>query len=311
MNPLAGIVLVALGVGGVACAVSALPALRRPRLGTRLDTYLGSLGPRRSPLLAPELAVRGAIATAVRPLLDRLGARLNGLLGESGRDLETRLDAGDLALSAAEFRTRQVTWGLSGFGFATGGALLLAASGRAVSAPAAVIAALSFAVGGVMLCDRRLSRAVEQRRRQVVAEFPTFVDLVCLAVTAGESLRGALELVAGGSGALATDVRAALQEARTGRPLADALGVRARALDVAPLERFVEAIVIAQERGMPLAESLRAMAFDVRETEKRSVIEAGGRKQISMLMPVVVFILPVAIAFAFYPGLVAIRTLAR
>ena len=30
-----------------------------------------------------------------------------------------------------------------------------------------------------------------------------------------------------------------------------------------------------------------------------------------MLMPVVCFILPVAIVFAFYPGLVAIRTLAR
>jgi tight adherence protein C len=119
------------------------------------------------------------------------------------------------------------------------------------------------------------------------------------------------ELVAGGSGALAAEVRGALQEARAGRPLAEALGERARRLGVAPLERFVEAVVIAQERGMPLADSLRAMAFEVRENEKRSIIEAGGRKQISMLMPVVCLILPVAIVFAFYPGLVAIRTLAR
>ena len=61
------------GVGGVACAISALPGLRRPRLSNRLDAYLGSLGPRRSPLLAPDVAVRGAIGTAFRPLLDRLG----------------------------------------------------------------------------------------------------------------------------------------------------------------------------------------------------------------------------------------------
>jgi len=62
---------------------------------------------------------------------------------------------------------------------------------------------------------------------------------------------------------------------------------------------------------MPLGEALRAMASDVRESEKRDVIEAAGRKQVSMLVPVVGLILPVAIVFAFYPGVVAIRTLAR
>lgn len=311
MNPLGAVVMIGIGLGGVACAISAVPGLRRPRLTSRLDTYLGSLGPRRSPLLAPDLAVRGAIGTAVRPLLDRLGKRLQRLLGETGRDLESRLVAADLDVSATDFRARQVIWGLAGFGAATASALLLVASGRSLSAPAIVIAAVMFAAGGVMLCDHRLTRAVDRRRERVVAEFPTFVDLVCLAVTAGESLRGALELVAGGSGALATEVRGALQEARAGRPIAEALEARAHRLAVAPLERFVEAVAIAQERGMPLADSLRAMAFDVRETEKRSVIEAGGRKQISMLMPVVGLILPVAIVFAFYPGLVAIRTLAR
>ena len=311
MNPLGAIVMIAIGLGGVACAISALPVLRRPRLASRLDEYLGALGPRRSPLLAPQVAVRGAIGTAFRPLLDRLGTRLQHLLGEDGRGLETRLAAADLEVSPADFRARQVTWGLAGFAAALTGALMLVAAGRSLSGPAVLIAAVTFAAGGVMMCDRRLTRAVDRRRERIVAEFATFVDLVCLAVTAGESLRGALELVAGGSGALATEVRASLQEARAGRPIAEALETRARRLAVAPLERFVEAVVIAQERGMPLADSLRAMAFDVRESEKRSVIEAGGRKQISMLMPVVGLILPVAIVFAFYPGLVAIRTLAR
>ena len=311
MNPLFAVLIVVLGVAGAACATSALPALRRPRLSARLETYLGSLGPRRSPLLAPDVAVRSALGTAFRPLLDRMGAHLQRLLGETGRDLESRLAAADLQLTAGDFRTRQVTWGLAGFGIATGGALLLVAAGRAVSAPAIAVAAVAFAAGGVAMCDRRLTRAMDRRREHIVAEFPTFVDLVCLAVTAGESLRGGLELVAAGSGELATEVRAALQEARAGRPLAEALGARAHRLSVAPLERFVEAVVVAQERGLPLADSLRAMAFDVRENEKRAVIEAGGRKQISMLMPVVGLILPVAIVFAFYPGLVAIRTLAR
>ncbi|MBV8950788.1 MAG: pilus assembly protein TadB, partial [Actinobacteria bacterium] len=73
----------------------------------------------------------------------------------------------------------------------------------------------------------------------------------------------------------------------------------------------VGALAAAQERGIPLADALRAMAFEVRESEKRTVIEAAGRKQVSMLIPVVGLILPVAIAFAFFPGLVAVRTLVR
>ena len=67
----------------------------------------------------------------------------------------------------------------------------------------------------------------------------------------------------------------------------------------------------AQERGIPLADALRSLAFDLREHDKRELIEVAGKKQISMLVPVVTLILPVAIVFAFYPGVVAIRTLAR
>ena len=71
------------------------------------------------------------------------------------------------------------------------------------------------------------------------------------------------------------------------------------------------AVGAAQERGIPLADALRSLAFDLREHDKRELIEVAGRKQISMLVPVVTLILPVAIVFAFYPGVVAIRTLAR
>ncbi|MBK5288953.1 MAG: type II secretion system F family protein, partial [Acidimicrobiia bacterium] len=141
---------------------------------------------------------------------------------------------------------------------------------------------------------------------------PTVVDLVCLAVTAGESLRGALAMVADtGGGPLAQELRRALRTARGGTPLADALEARARVLGVPAFNRFVAAVVAAQERGIPLADALRSLAFDLREHDKRELIEVAGKKQISMLVPVVMLILPVAIVFAFYPGVVAIRTLAR
>ena len=60
--------------------------------------------------------------------------------------------------------------------------------------------------------------------------------------------------------------------------------------------------MVAIERGTPLAEVLRAQATDVREYSKRALLEAGGRKELQMMVPVVFLILPVTVLFALYPG---------
>jgi tight adherence protein C len=263
-------------------------------------------------LLASVRPDERGIVTAFRPILDDLGGRLQRLLGDDGQDLAARLGAADSSLTPTGFRSEQATWGLAGFVAGITLGVVLTVAGRGVSPLVALIVALAFAAVGVVARDRSLSRAVEKRRLLARTEFPTVVDLVCLAVTAGESLRGALDLVAGsGRGPLAAELRLALRVARGGVPLADALKARARVLGLAPFDRFVGAVIAAQDRGMPLADALRAMAFDVREAEKREVIEAAGRKQVSMLVPVIALILPVAVVFAFYPGVIAIRTLAR
>jgi tight adherence protein C len=310
MNALQAIVVVSTGVAGSACALSTIAVSRRRPLALRLRPYLGALGPRRSALL-DDAGRSGALEAFVGPLLERFGAALSRLLGDQG-DLRVRLDAAALQCLPARFRARQVTSALAGFTIGVAGAVLMARAGRGFSPVSALGAGVAFAVGGVWWRDHALTRAIERRRATMTAEFPTFVDMVCLAVTAGESLRGALDLVThAAAGELAREVRGVLREARTGIALIDALERRSRLLGLPPFERLVGSIAASQERGIPLADSLRAMAFDVREADKRAVIEAAGRKQVSMLVPVVGLILPVAIAFAFFPGLVAVRTLVR
>ena len=68
---------------------------------------------------------------------------------------------------------------------------------------------------------------------------------------------------------------------------------------------------MAIERGTPLADVLHAQALDVRELGKRALLDAGGRKEIAMLLPVVFLILPVTVLFALYPGLLTLTSLAR
>ena len=310
MNALRGFVVVLIGGLGVVTVASSMPRFRRSGLARRLTPYLGALGPRRSALLgvAPS---RVGLAAVFDPLLASIGGRLHRILDDA-QELPDRLQAAGSQLSPSAFRATQVTWGLAGLigGLALG--LLLVATGRSLSPVLLVAMALAFGVGGVAARDRALSKAILRRRELARVALPTIVDLVCLAVTAGESLRGALGMVAeSGGGPLSEEVRAALRAARTGTPLIDGLEARARSLGLPAFDRFVAAVGAAQTRGIPLADALRSLAFDLREHDKRELIEVAGKKQISMLVPVVALILPVAIVFAFYPGVVAIRTLAR
>jgi len=297
---LRAILVVGCGLTGLALLAGRLSPWQRPNLAGRVVPYLRSPRPGAD---GPTRILAGLVAD--------LGVRLHRLLG-GGADLEVRLRRAGLATSATAFRAEQVTWGLAGLAAGLAAAVALGARPGALP-PAGVLGlAVTGAVGGVVLRDRRLTRHVQRRRAAAEAGFPTFVDLVCIAVTAGESLREALEVAAGTvGGPIADHVTAALTDTRTGERLGEALARHAERSGVPVFRRFVASVLAAQERGIPLADALAAMAFDVREAGRREVLEAAGRKEVTMLVPVVCLILPVAIVFAFFPGVIAVRTLVR
>ena len=65
-------------------------------------------------------------------------------------------------------------------------------------------------------------------------------------------------------------------------------------------------MIVAVERGTPLADVLRAQAQDVRDTAKRELMESAGKKEIGMMVPLVFGVLPLTVVFAVFPGLAAI-----
>jgi len=86
------------------------------------------------------------------------------------------------------------------------------------------------------------------------------------------------------SGPLAGELGRALADVRLGMPLAAALDALARRTSLVPLSRFVDGVVVALERGTPLGDVLRSQAGDVREAGKRALLDAGGRKEIQMMI---------------------------
>jgi tight adherence protein C len=145
----------------------------------------------------------------------------------------------------------------------------------------------------------------------MLLEFPTLADLLCLAVTAGESPRAALErAVERSSGELSRELALVLTDMRGGTPFTVAMEELASRVPLPQVARFVDGLVVAVERGTPLADILRAQASEVREQHKRHLIEAGGQKEVYMLVPVVFFILPVVVLFALYPGFFSLSVIA-
>jgi tight adherence protein C len=175
-----------------------------------------------------------------------------------------------------------------------------------------VLAALGGLLGGVLARDWWLTRELERRERAMLSEFPVVADLLALAVVAGESPVDALQRVCRLTrGELSRDLGQALARARAGTPITAAFTELAEQTTVEALTRFLHGLVVAIERGTPLADVLRAQAVDVREVGKRALLEAGGRKEISMMVPVVFLILPVTVLFALFPGLMTLTSLAR
>lgn len=267
--------------------------------------------------LAPYLRPRDATSTLLREVsrtsavvrllgLHDVGARLERF-GSPREEVRRRLDRAGSAESVDHFRARQVVWTVTGVAAGLGLAVLLAATRGAAVVP--LVALVVVAGGcGYATCDQILTLQVRRREERLLAELPTVAELLALAVAAGEGPPAALERVASTArGELAAEIRRTVAEVRAGAPVTAALTALADRSGLPPLSRFAEGVVVALERGTPLADVLRAQARDVREAGRRSLLEAGGRKEILMMVPVVFLVLPVTVVFAVFPSLVTLR----
>ncbi|NYJ06599.1 type II secretion system F family protein [Petropleomorpha daqingensis] len=297
---------------GFVLVLTFAPPFRSVRLVDRLAPYVHDTPP---PSRLLGTATEAGLLTAVRRIFGPVvgdGARLVDRVLGGRAAVRRRLDALGGEAGVEDFRIEQVIWG----GLGLLGAAVLATVGSLVSGGLNVLSAgllcVAGLVGGVLGRDWWLTQQVAKREELLLAEFPVVAELLALAVTAGESPAAAIARVTRLSGGeLARELGSALGRARAGVPLTEALQQVADRTSLDPLARFIDGLLVAIERGTPLAEVLRAQAADVREAGKRRLLEAGGRKEIAMMIPVVFLILPVTVLFALFPGLISIVSLAQ
>lgn len=289
-----------LGLGAV-LAVSGWRRVRRPALELRVLPYLRDVHPYVEVTARPS-----ALGAVFGPTLRAAAHTVGDVIGGS-MSVQRRLVRLGSSTTLEEFRVRQLIWGLAGF---TGTAVVatLVWSVRGGSVPVLLIACVVGFMAGVLGCDNRLSAQVRAREERMREEFPVVADLLALAVAAGESPVAGLErILRVVRGSLGDELGLVLADVRTGMPVAAALDALAARTGVSSIARFAEGLAVAVERGTPLVDVLHAQAADVREASRRDLIEAGGRKEVAMMIPVVFLILPVTVVFAFFPGYVGLH----
>lgn len=282
---------------GLVAFVSGIPILRRPRLSDRVEPYLAGLHGR------PSVLAR----TAARP--SRIAARVARAFPPRD-DLARRLAAAGDERSPEAFRVEQTVWALGGLAASVVCVVVATSAGVALDPVAVPLFALLASVTGWTARDWVLSRAAERRRAALSEELPPAIDLLVLALMAGESVPAAFARLASSlGGPLRSEIELVLGDVRAGEPVIEALEAFARRVDDPPVARFVDALCTGIEKGAPLADVLRAQADDGRELRRRRLLEMGGRREVLMLVPVVFLIMPVVVVWALFPGLASLDLL--
>ncbi len=295
-----------LGVG-LWSLVSVTPRMSRPRLRDRVAPYLLDISPEaRAFMIKRSADPLPVLGTLFAPVLTQMTTLLSSLLGGAATT-ERRLRQSGSNATLQQFRSQQVVWTLIGLTLGTGTVFM---NPVVKEAPAIVhvLVPLVLGLSAALMRDWLLQRAARARVARMSGELPTVLEFLTLSLSAGEGILDSLRRVsATSSGELSRELAGVIADVRTGVPLAPALQALSRRIELPPLTRCIDQIIGALERGSPLADVLRAQANDAREDAKRELLEAAGKKEVAMLVPVVFLILPLTVVFAIFPGIFVLQ----
>ena len=297
---------IALGLG-LWTLLALVPRVGAPRLSMRVAPYLRDLSAEaRDAVDRRPSEPASVLAGLVAPGAAHAGRVFAAVLGGSD-GIAQRLRQAGAAADVESFRSRQLLSTVAGAGAGVVVAGVLAGAAAASGLVLAGVIVLGAAVG-LIAPEQLLARAARSRQARIATELPTVLEFLTLSLSAGESILDALRRVARtGTGELAREFGRVVADVNAGMALPAALVRCGSAVALPALTRTIDQLVGALERGTPLAEVLRAQAQDSREDAKRLLLEAAGRKEVAMLVPLVFLILPVTIAFAVFPGILVLQ----
>jgi tight adherence protein C len=159
-------------------------------------------------------------------------------------------------------------------------------------------------IGAYLMYDNHLTALVKRRRESIESEFPAVLEMITLAIAAGETPVGAFARIVDRSDSLiASEFAKVVQQVRNGRPFHDALDEISKSLKSPAVRRFIDALVMALVRGAPIVDVLHRHVAESRINQRNLVMDKAGKAETTMMIPIVFLILPISVLFALWPSI--------
>ncbi len=252
----------------------------------------GSPAPAQGALVAGE-----ALRRVLGPLTGGVLAFLNRWLGAgSSANLELKLRQAGMAMTAEGYRRAYLRW-LAGTPLALGA--LGATAGKAGYVVAFFLAGL---VAGARRLPEQVKARTKRRRERMRSDLPAVAAVLALKIENNKSLVVAVsDLVAQGSGPVVDELQRALHLVNAGYGEAPAFELIAQETPEPSAARFYRFLAAATSGGLDLARALLDQANELRAQRREEVERSAARRQMSLVVPNLVFMAPVMFVFLLAP----------
>lgn len=172
---------------------------------------------------------------------------------------------------------------------------------------AAVVALVAVVLVGWWAPDLWLINRGEHRRQDMQVSVPDTIDQLAVLVRAGLGIDAAMNRCAQSDpGPLGRELARVVQELRLGATRHDALTDLVERTGVNDLGAVVTALAQAEELGVPVSETLRIQADEVRVRRRQRAAEHAMKLPVKILLPLVVCIFPVLLIVLLGPAVLTI-----
>ncbi|MBI3298751.1 MAG: type II secretion system F family protein [Elusimicrobia bacterium] len=154
---------------------------------------------------------------------------------------------------------------------------------------------LGVALLGFFMPDFYFKGRIEERQREIIRNFPSFVDLAALTIEAGLDYMQAFERIiktAGKRTELEVEFERTINEISLGYSRRDALRRLAMRTGLQDFRSFVGLIIQSDELGTSLVDLLRNFGADMRFRRLNAAEKAAAQAATKMLIPIFLFIFP-------------------
>jgi tight adherence protein C len=170
-----------------------------------------------------------------------------------------------------------------------------------------LLLALLFGVVGFYVADLLVYNIGMKRQDDIRKGLSDAMDLLTICVEAGLGFDASLSHVAARiPGPIAGEFQRVLQEMQIGKTRSEAFRSVTDRTSVPELKAFVSSIVQADAFGIPVANVLREQSKEARIKRRQRAEEKAQKVPVKIMVPLVLFILPVLFIVVIGPGAISI-----